>query len=146
MQLTVLPASGTLAGLMGLAERRAIKAFQDNRLPALRQAIDAVAGFSVELEVDWDSVATPDYAHLYDEAFTKVYFDPLVEALKGITIDDLGKDALKAGLKKVVIKDEGSSWPTLESGVLTLRYPAVANLDYGDERRKTIQDLLEKGL
>lgn len=137
--------SGTFLG-MGLAERRAIKAFQDNHLPKLRAAVDAAAGFAVDLEVDWESLSAPDSAHLYDEAFTKVYFDPLAAALKNITIDDLGRDALKAGLKKVVVKDEGSSWPSFEGGVLTLKFYAVANLDYGDERRKSIQDVLEKGL
>lgn len=131
---------------MGLQERRAIKTFQDNRLPALKAELDAAAGFGVELEVDWESVSTPDYAHLYDEAFTKVYFAPLTEAFKAITVDAMGKDALKAGLKKVRIKDEGSSWPTFEEGILSLRYPAVANLDDGAERKRTIQDLLEKGL
>lgn len=131
---------------MGLAERRAIKAYQDHRLPQLLEAIRAAAGFPVEVEVDWDSLAVADSAHLYDEAFTKVYFDPLIKALENITIDDLGRDALKAGLKKVVIKDEGSSWPAFEGGVLTLKFYAVANLDYGDERRRSIQDILEKGL
>lgn len=131
---------------MGLAERRAIKAFQDNRLPTHRAAIDAAAGFSVALDIDWESLSAPDFAHLYDEAFTKVYFDPLVAALKDITIDDLGRDALKAGLKSVRIKDEGSSWPTFEGGTLTLKFYAVSNLDDGESRHKSIRDVLEKGL
>lgn len=131
---------------MGLSERRAVKAFQDNRLPAIRAALEAAAGFAVELDVDWESLSTPDYAQLYDEAFTKVYFDPLVGALQDITIDDLGRDALRAGLTRVVVKDEGSSWPTFEAKTLTLKFPAVANLDDGDARRKTIRELLEKSL
>lgn len=131
---------------MGLNERRATKAFQDTKLPALKADLDAAAGFALELEVAWDSLATADYAHLYDEAWSKVYFLPLTEALKGITIDDMGKEALKAGLKKVVIRDEGSSWPDFEGGVLTLKFPAVANLDDGADRAKTIRELLEKAL
>lgn len=131
---------------MGLAERRAQKAFQDNKLGALKSELERAATFAVELEVDWESLATPDYAHLYEEAYQKVYFGPLTEALQAITVDDLGKEALKAGLKKIVIKDEGSSWPTFEAGILTLRYTAVANLDDGADRKKTIQETLEKAL
>jgi hypothetical protein len=66
--------------------------------------------------------------------------------LKGITIDDLGKEALQKGLKKVVIEDSGSSWPTFQMGVLTLKYYAVSNLDDWMERKQTIQKELEKGL
>lgn len=131
---------------MGLAERRAIKNFQDNHFPKLKEAVHGAAGFPVEIDVDWESLAVADSSQHYDEAFTKVYFEPLTAALKNITIDDLGREALKAGLKKVKIKDEGSSWPSFEAGVLTLKFYAVANLDYGDERRKAIQDILEKGL
>jgi len=131
---------------MGLAERRAIKAFQDNILPKLKSELDAAAGLPVELEIDWESLTHPESAHLYDDAFPKVYFYPLTLAFQNIAIDALGKDALKAGLKKVCIKDEGSSWPSFDGGVLTLKFHALANLDGGDDRRKVIQDVLEKGL
>lgn len=131
---------------MGLAERRGVKAFQDNRFPALRAEIDQVAGFPVDVEVDWTSLAHDDMAHLYEEAWPKVYFVPLIEALRSITADDLGRDALKAGLKKVVIHDGGSSWPTFEDGVLTLHFYAISNLDDVAERTGSIQKLLEKGL
>jgi hypothetical protein len=131
---------------MGLAERRAAKAFQDTRLPPLQAAIDAAAGFAVKLEVDWESLSVADYAHLYDEAWTKVYFQPLTEAFSAITIDEMGKEALKESLTKVAIKNEGSSWPEFEAGVLTLKFPAVSNLDEIQERARSIQQLLEKSL
>jgi hypothetical protein len=123
-----------------------VKTFQDTLFPKLKQEIDAAAGFSVEIEVDWESLAAPEYGHLYADAFPKVYFQPLINAFKGVAVDDMGKEALKAGLKRVKIKDESSSWPTFEGGVLTLKFPAVANLDYVDDRRKAIQDILEKNL
>jgi hypothetical protein len=131
---------------MGLAERRATKAFQDNSFPKLKAAVDAAAGFVVELDVAWDSLAQDGYAHLYDEAWTKVYFAPLTRALEAVTVDDLGKTALKAGLKKIVIEDAGSSWPVFDGGVLTLKFPAVANLDDGESRANTIRECLERAL
>jgi hypothetical protein len=131
---------------MGLAERRAVKAFSEGKYLQLKQEIDVAAGFEVPMEVNWDSLAADDYAHLYEESFSKVYFRPLLDAIKGVGIDDLGKAALRSGLKQVVIEDSGSSCPTFQSGVLTLKYHAVSNLDYWMDRKKDIQAVLEKGL
>jgi hypothetical protein len=131
---------------MGLAERRAVKAFSEGTYPQLKQDIDTAAGFNVAMDINWDSLATDDYAHLYEDAFPKVYFRPLLEAIKAIGIDDLGKEALQSGLKKVVIEDSRSSCPTFQSGVLTLPFYAVANLEAWMDRKKDIQKVLEKGL
>jgi hypothetical protein len=131
---------------MGLAERRAAKAFEDNKLPAFKQEIDAIVGFDLPLEVNWEALAVEGYADLYETAFPKVYFKPLLEALKGVCIDDLGKDAIKAGLKKIVITNEGSSWPTFQAGTLTLLYNSCSNLDYWADRKNDIQSALEKAL
>lgn len=135
---------------MGLAERRAIKTFQDTKLPELQKAIDDAAGTQVELDIDWDSITEPDYAHLYDEAFSKVYFQPLARALEAIAIDDMGKEALASGLKKVRICYSGDSTGvagfTFEGGVLLLDHSPVSNLDYGQERVDAIVRLLERGL
>jgi hypothetical protein len=131
---------------MGLAERRAIKNFVDGRYLKLKEEIDSIAGFEVPLEVNWDSLASEGYGDIYEDAFYKVYFRPLIDSLKAIAIDDLGKEALKDGLKKIVIEDSGSTCPTFQSGVLTLRYYAVANLDDWLSRKKDIQTELEKGL
>jgi hypothetical protein len=131
---------------MGLAERRAAKAFEDHKFPAYKQEIDAIVGFDIPVEVNWEAIAIDDYTELYDTSFPKVYFKPLIEALKGVCIDDLGRDAVKAGLKKIVITNENSSWPTFQSGVLTLLYPSCSNVDDWADRKKTIQTTLEKGL
>jgi hypothetical protein len=131
---------------MGLAERRAVKAFSEGKYLQLKQEIDTAVGFDLPMTINWESLAVDDYAHLYDEAFNKVYFRPLLDAIKAIAIDDLGKEALASGLKQVVIENAGSSWPTFQSGVLTLPFSAVANLDYWMDRKKEIQAVLEKGL
>ena len=131
---------------MGLVERRALKAFQDSRFPELVGQINEAAGFAVDLEVDWQSLAVDDYAHLYDEAWTKVYFQPLIEALKAITIDDMGKEALREGLKQVVIRDSGTRQTGFSGGVLTFHRNPVSNLDDWEERKQELQTALEKGL
>src|SRR3954462_2343928 len=76
---------------MGLAERRAAKEFETKRFPQLKKDIDDAAGFEVPVTVAWDTLAKEGEAHLYDDCWPKVYFQPLVAAFKGITIDDMGK-------------------------------------------------------
>ena len=39
----------------------------------------------------------------------KIYFEPLAAALQSITADELGKNALKSKLKKVVIHCDGDA-------------------------------------
>ena len=131
---------------MGLAERRASKAFQDENYPALKQEIDTAAHKNVLVEVDWDSLAVEDYSANYQEWWPKVFFMPLIEAFKSIAFDDMGREALASGLKKVVIRNSGSSEATFQDGVLTLDYSSISNVDYWEDRKNTWLKLLEKGL
>jgi len=135
---------------MGLAERRAIAEFQEQHYGALKQSIDDAAGFAVDLQVDWDSLAVAEKSHLYASCFPKVYFTPLANALSAVGKDDLGKAALKAGLKQVVIKNAGKrSSPagiTFAEGTLTIDHLPLTNVDQIDGRSKQIVKLLESGL
>ncbi len=136
---------------MGLAERRALKDFQDNHFPGLKQKVTDAAGFDVGIEVAWDKLVQDDMGHLYNDAWAKIYFEPLAEALKKITVDDMGKDALKAGLKKVVITNStgvyyGDRWAKLEGGVLTLDHEPTTNVDNQTERVDGLVSVLEKAL
>lgn len=133
---------------MGLAERRAIKAFQDTTFPALEKEIHAAAGTPLPIEVDWNSLAFEGYADGYAENLPKIFFVPLVKALEKVAFDDMGKEAVKAGITKVVIKgsDSYSSWwAELEDKVLTLTY-TYANVDYIDDRVDVLQKKLEAKL
>lgn len=131
---------------MGLAERRAVKAFQDNKFPAIKRDLDKAAGFELPLEVDWDNLAVEDYAEYYDDYFVKVYFKPLIEAFKAITFDEMGKEALREGLKKVIIRHSGKREASFDHGNLILDLPPHSNVDYWEDRRNEWQKILEKGL
>ena len=131
---------------MGLPERRATKAFVDKRYPELKKQIDEIAGFEVNLEVAWETMAVDDSADLYDEAWTKVYFEPLMEALRGICIDDMGKEALHDGLKKVVIRHSGSNEFSFTDGTLLVDHWPTSNIDSVRDRCDSILKALEKGL
>ena len=136
---------------MGLAERRAAKDFETNQFPRLKQEIVDAAKFDVPVEVRWDTLALDEQAHLYVECWPKVYFEPLKQALEAITIDDMGRDALKAGLKKVVIQNTkdvsyGERIAEFTGGVLTLDHKPTTNVDDIADRKRGIQQVLEKAL
>ncbi|WP_223644072.1 hypothetical protein [Corallococcus sp. EGB] len=136
---------------MGLAERRAAKEFETKRFPQFKKDIDEAAGFEVPVTVAWDTLTLEGESHLYDECWPKVYFVPLIEALKGITIDDMGKEALKSSLKKIEIQNRAdtgnaSRIASFENGTLLLDNNPHTNVDEVTERTKAIQSLLESKL
>lgn len=136
---------------MGLAERRAAKEFEVGQFPEWKRKIEAAAGFPVELVIDFEKLALPDYAHLYADAWPKVYFEPLVAGLTEICKDAMGKDALKGALKKIEIVNVGDiyygdRWASFSDGVLRLDHQPFSNIDYVNERTKGLVECLEKAL
>lgn len=136
---------------MGLLEKRAVKAFQDGSYQTLTNEINTLAGYPLEFEVNWDNLAVEEYTHMYDEGFTKVYFTPLINAIKEITVDDMGKEALKETLKKVIIKNEGGIYYVsdaykFEGGTLTINHEPFSNIDNITERSEGLAKLLMKNM
>lgn len=136
---------------MGLQEKRAIAAFQENAFVNLVKEINAVAGYEPEWDVDWNTLAVDEYASLYNEGFTKVYFEPLKSAFNEIAADDLGKEALKQSLKKIIIKNEGNfgspkSAYGFADGVLTIDHSPITNINDVAERTKYLVQLLSSKL
>jgi hypothetical protein len=133
---------------MGLAERRAIKAFQDTNYPALEQQVHAAAGTPIPLEVDWNSLAFDSYADSYAECLPKIFFIPLIKGFEKVAFDDMGKEAVRDGISKIVIKGSAnysSWWAELEDKVLTLTY-AFSNVDSIDDRVDVLVQKLEAKL
>jgi hypothetical protein len=135
---------------MGLAERRATKDFQDKQFAMLQSDIQKLAGNPIPIEVDWDQLAVDEMSHNYAEAWPELYFKPIIEALRLITRDEMGKDAIKSGLKKVEIRNsKGAYYPetaiTFESGTLAIDH-SLSNV--GDTKARTdyIVQIVEKGL
>jgi len=136
---------------MGLAERRAAKGFETALFPKLKADVDAAAGFEVAMEVNWEALSIADMSHLYDECWPQVYFTPLVDAFKAICVDDMGKEALKGALKKIIITNVGQvhygdNIARFENGVLTLDHEPCTNVGDVGARAKGIQKTLEAAL
>lgn len=133
---------------MGLAERRAIKNFEDKHWPALQARIQEAAGTPIEIAVDWASLAAPDYAHLYDEELPNIYFVPIIEAFKKVAFDDMGKEAIKSGISKIIVQnkkpDYSSYWAELENKILTLDYQFTNSSQIDDRVDVLVKKLEEK--
>jgi len=87
---------------MGLNERRKIKELQDTTFPERVKEIEEICGAPIPYEVDWDS--------LKDDLEALNFIDNLSchrlnMALRVICQDELGKEAVRDGLKQIKLKN-----------------------------------------
>src|SRR5438094_7812040 len=103
---------------MGLNERRKIEELKTTTFPGRVKEIEEICGKPIPYEIDWDSLA--------DDAEGLNFIDNischrLNMALRVICQDDLGKQAVRDGLKKINLKnvrDKSAMKLSLEDGVL----------------------------
>lgn len=130
---------------MGLNERRKIKELQDTTFPERVKEIEEICGSAIPYEVDWESLA--------DDAEGLNFIDNvschrLNMALRVICVDDMGKEAVRDGLKLVKLKnvqDKASMGITFDGGVLDMRCQYAQGLS-GAFSDGEIRDALVKKL
>lgn len=116
---------------MGLAEKRAIKEFQENKLPQLHRAMNDAAGVELELDIDWDQMAAGETVagssrppEQIEPLLTEIFFKPTTEALARLCADAMGREAIGESLKRVAFRCTGrraeGQGKTFENGVLTI--------------------------
>jgi hypothetical protein len=130
---------------MGLVERRKIQELKDVTFPGRVQEIAEICGAAVPYEVDWDSLA--------DDLEALNFIDNgschrLNMALRVICGDQMGKDAVREGLKLIKlknVKDQASKSIAFSGGVLEMHceYAKGASGFFSDNE---IRAVLEKGL
>jgi len=93
---------------MGLAEKRWAQERKKNDEPQFVSQIQAITGTKASVDIDWDAFSAnmDDAQYIVDQQYG---LPNLLSALKEVCGDDLGKDALKGSLKKVVIKPAKSA-------------------------------------
>lgn len=136
---------------MALVERRAVQEFQERLYPALLKKVHAAAGFPVPVEVKWDTLAVEKESDKYNTHWPDMYFEPLVAGLGRINKDDMGRAALKEGIKKIVIQNENNNknpdrWAMLKDGVLTLDHLPHTNVQDRVLRGDKLATMLEAKL
>src|SRR5437660_10600664 len=105
---------------MGLNERRKMKELQDVTFPGRVKEIEEICGAPVPYDVDWASLA--------DDAEALNFIDNischrLNMALRVICQDELGKQAVRDGLKLIKlknVKDKSAMKMSFDDGVLEM--------------------------
>lgn len=130
---------------MGLNERRKIKELQDVTFPGRVKEIEDICGKAIPYEVDWDSLA--------DDAEALNFIDNischrLNMALRVICQDDMGKEAVREGLRTIRlknVKDKAAMKLAFDAGVLDMHCAYALRTDgmYSDNE---IRELLVKKL
>ena len=131
---------------MGLAERRKIKELQETTLPERTAELTEISGGgAITYVVDWDSFA--------DDLEGLNFLDNLSchrtnMALRVICADDLGKEAVRDGLKQIKLKNvktRPEMQISFEHGVLEMHCAYALRTDgmYSDSE---IREVLMRGL
>ena len=105
---------------MGINERRKIKELQEVTFPERVKEIEEICGKAIPYEVDWDTLA--------DDAEALNFLDNischrLNMALRTICIDDMGKEAVREGLRLIKlknVKDKAAMSMSFDQGVLEM--------------------------
>lgn len=130
---------------MGLNERRKIKEMQEVTLPGRVKEIEEICGAPIPYQVDWESMADDGQALNFVD---NISCHRLNMALRMICQDEMGKQAVRDGLKEVRlknVKDRESMSMNFSGGVLEMHcaYAMGASGMFSDGE---IRQLLEQRL
>jgi len=129
---------------MGLNERRKIKELQDTTLPGRVKEIEEICGKAIPYEVDWDSLAD-DLEGL--NFLDNLSCHRLNMALRTICIDDMGKEAVREGLKLVKlknVKDKAAMKLAFDGGILEMHCAYAQRTDGMWSDGQIREELLKK--
>jgi hypothetical protein len=131
---------------MGLAEKRWAAEKKKTDEPAFVSQITATLGFSVPIEIDWEAFSNTidDTQYITNDSYG---LPNLVKALSTITADDLGKEAIKGALKKIVIAPATSDNAafTFDQGVINWKAyfgSSSSGYIYADAMQKKLEQAL----
>jgi hypothetical protein len=130
---------------MGLNERRKIKELQDIVFPGRVKEIEEICGVPIPYEVDWDSFATDlEGLNFLDNGSCH----RLNMALRTICRDELGKDAVRDGIKLIKLRNVATAAEMkidCADGILEMHCAYALKSD-GFFSDNTIREFLEKVL
>ncbi|NOK23833.1 hypothetical protein [Corallococcus carmarthensis] len=105
---------------MGLAERKEMAAFKkDSFAPKVAELKEAAGGADIQVTLDEASFTTVAAIQMISNGI----FDRLIDDMKYVCNDDVGKEAVRDGIKTlhIVHKDEPGFTLDLTGGTLTVR-------------------------
>ena len=104
---------------MGLNEKRKIKELQETILPGRVKEIEEICGKAIPYEVDWSSFDDVNSLNFLDNCSCH----RLNMALRVICQDDMGKEAVRDGIKLIKLKnvrERGEMEMSFDGGVLEM--------------------------
>jgi hypothetical protein len=131
---------------MGLAEKRWAADKKKTDEQAFSSKIKSTVGFEVPIQIDWEGFSQDlsDVQYIDHETYG---LQNLTKALGTITTDDLGREAIKGALKKIVIspgKPDDTGF-TFENGVITWKAyfgSSSSGYIYADAMQKKLEQAL----
>lgn len=105
---------------MGLKERRLMQQITETTIPEAVSALKTQCGEEIAIDVDWSGFETDAVAL---ERLPSQCFDRTVTAITWLCQDDIGKEAVRNGLKRIVIQNVPTPAERrlhLENGTLTV--------------------------
>jgi len=130
---------------MGLAERRKIKELTETTIPEREKELLEITGSPIRYEIDWDSLANDAEGLNF---LDNISCHRLNMALRVICADELGREAVRDGLKLVKLANVATPAQmsiVFSGGVLEMRC-AYAQRTEGMYSDGAIRDVLMKGL
>ena len=123
---------------MGLNERRKIKELEEETLPGRVKEIEEICGKPVPYQVDWTTFDTLEALNFMDN----LSCHRLNMALRMICMDEMGKEAVREGLKLVKLanaKDKASMKMEFSGGTLEMHCAYALHTDgmYSDNEIRT---------
>jgi len=130
---------------MGLAERRKIKELTETTIPERERELLEITGSPIRYEIDWDSLANDAEGLNFVD---NISCHRLNMALRVICADELGREAVRDGLKLVKLANVATPAQmsiAFSGGVLEM-HCAYAQRTDGMYSDGAIRDVLMKGL
>jgi len=129
---------------MGLKEKRMIKMLNDEVIPSIRNELKEMSGVDIEWDVDWSGFKDmKSLMNIENQGLRRI-----LDAFRNICYDEIGKEAIQEGVKKVVVKnfdDASEVKVTFENGQLEV-YGAWSADWEGYPQESNIRSILEEGL
>lgn len=128
---------------MGLEDKRFKKQMENETLPEIARQLAEIVGKDIEIDIDWESFNTKESMQEIEHQV----FGRVLEAMRAVAVDDIGKEALQESMNSVSVKNLESKENrscTFEAGTLLLQ------TDWTDFwsifSAEDIKDILEEAL
>lgn len=136
---------------MILKKRRSVLAYRDFVFPRWKEELDLFLGFSLPVDVQWETLFQGEATVWTFQHLSEVYFLPLRYAIDQVAFDTLGRTALHAGCKAITVLNscenfDSAAMATFDDGILTIDHAPETNVHEIYQRTEAIRRCLEDHL